>query len=427
MPRPASAWEKPPRARPPEAPIGLGDPWGHRPKATFPVEIRAPKPFLERTPSGTNGLLVAAIVLSLSLHSVAIGTVVAANVLERFWGPKAAPAAAPVMEIIDLADFPELNRQVKELARIPGVNVELPPAPRTDPKGQLVQLAKPNAPEKAPDDAKYLSEFDRRVAEETVAKDQALTPGVVADEFKGLGKDASSSKDAFAGDAKSQLAVIGPQLGDNGESGELTPDGRPVTEMLDKDPFGILTKRPEAHPRQISGAPGRPGGAIEQPGAGAELAMAGAPNNDYLPNVRKGDRTQLNAKEFVFASFWHRVQGQVEPFWVKHVRAANPGQIQKRDYLTRVNIVLAPDGSLVAVDIVHGCGVPGWDRAVVAAFQDAAPFLNPPKGLVEADGNIHMGDLGFIVSLTGGKMVHMYGDPRAGKLFPGMNEGGLLH
>ena len=139
--------------------------------------------------------------------------------------------------------------------------------------------------------------------------------------------------------------------------------------------------------------------------------------------MRPGDRTALNAKKDFFASFWFRVQRQVEPFWVKHVRAANPGQIQKRDYMTRVNIVLAPDGSLVAVDIEQGCGVPGWDRAVTAAFQEAAPFLNPPKGLVEGDGKIHMDDLGFVVSLTGGKIVHMYGDPRAGKLFPGMNEG----
>lgn len=433
MPRPASAWEKPPLARAPDGlPVGLGDPWGNRPKASFPVEVRPAKPFLERTPSGTNGLLVAAVVLSLSLHAFGIGTIVIANVLDDFWGPPDAPAAAGVMEIFDLADFPELSRQVKEMARIPGVNEkieEVEPEPPRDTKGQIVQLAKPESPETARDDAKYRSEFDRRVEQETVAKDQALTPGVVADDFKGLGKDPSSSKDPFAGDAKTQLAVIGPRRGDAGNDGSLNPDdGKPISEMLDTDPFGIRAKKVESRPRQFAGAPGRPGGAIDEPGAGAEVAMAGAPNNDYLPAVRPGDRTALNAKRDFFASFWLRVQGQVEGPWSRRVQNVRPGQIQKRDYFTRVNVTLAPNGSLVAVDIVQRCGIAGWDAAVVDAFAEAAPFLNPPRGLIEADGNIHMEDLGFIVSLTGGKVVHMYGDPRSGKLFPGMNEGGsLLH
>lgn len=50
-------------------------------------------------------------------------------------------------------------------------------------------------------------------------------------------------------------------------------------------------------------------------------------------------------------------------------------------------------------------------------------FLHPPAGLVDPDGKIRMDDLGFIVSLTGGQMVHMYADPREGKLFPGIGEG----
>ena len=75
------------------------------------------------------------------------------------------------------------------------------------------------------------------------------------------------------------------------------------------------------------------------------------------------------------------------------------------------------------VTVTKSCGMDGWDRAVVEAIQEAGPFMNPPKGLIDPDGRIHMDDLGFIVSLTGGNIVHMYGDPRAGKLFPGMGEG----
>lgn len=408
--------------------MGLGDPWTTRPKVVIPVEAKSRRPFLERSPSSSDGLLVAAIILSIALHAMLAGTLVLANVLDKLWGPsKAAPE--PVMEILDLAEFPALERQVREMAKIPGVNapaIEAPPPP--DAKGQIVDLAKPAQPETAPADAKYLAEHDRSAKEETVARELALTPGITADEFKGLGDAPNQGTDRFAGDTTNDRDVIGPAKGEEGESGELAkPDeGKSIREVLERDPFGILVKKPEADesPRS-AGLPGRPGGAIAQQGTGVEVAMAGAPNNDYLPNVRKGDKTQLNAKEFVFASFWNRMQRQVEPFWVKHVRSANPGQIQKRDYTTRANLTLAADGSLVAVEIVQSCGVPAWDRAVIQAFTEAAPFLNPPERLVDPDGKIRLGDLGFTVSLTGGKVVHMYGDPRAGKLFPGISEGGI--
>lgn len=365
-----------------------------------PVEVR-PRP--PRPPKKDNRaeLLLVALAVSVLLHAIVLGGVVVAGVLDRFLDARR-PRPEPVMEVFDLADFPELSAQVKELAKIPEA--------RSDPKGQIVDLAKPETPEVAPDDAKYRAQWDRRAEEETAARETALAPEVLADEFRGL----DATEEPGGGAAETKVAQAEP------EPEAFSSPGKHVSETLEKDPFGILAPKPRAYSPPAS--PAQPGSGL---GSGkGELAMAGAPNNDWLPGVRPGDRTALNAKKDFFASFWIRVQRQVEPFWVKHVRSANPGHLQKRDYLTRANVTLTPEGKLVAVEIEQSCGIPGWDRAVTAAFEEAAPFLNPPKGLIDPDGKIRMNDLGFIVSLTGGKVVHMYGDPRAGKLFPGVNEGG---
>ena len=336
-----------------------------------------------------------------------LGGIFVAGVVDRLLDARR-PKPEPVMEVFDLADFPELSKQVKDLARIP--EIEKPSG-----KGQIVELAKPETPEVAPDDAKYRAEWDRRAEVETAARETALSPGVVADEFRGL--DATSNP----GGAPEETAIAKADE-ERREPVDRSNPGKHVSETLTRDPFGILAPKP----KQLEPPP-RPTASQGGTGVGTgkgDLAMAGAPNNDWLPGVRPGDRTALNAKKDFFASFWIRVQRQVEPFWVRHVRTANPGQLQKRDYLTRANVTLTPDGKLFAVEIEQSCGVPGWDRAVIAAFEEAAPFLNPPAGLIDPDGKIRMNDLGFIVSLTGGKVVHMYGDPRAGKLFPGVNEGG---
>lgn len=382
--------------------------------------------------------LIVALVASIGLHGVIVVGTLVVNILEK----RAAPPAETVIELVDASQFPKWVPPPSSPAAASSASASAAaPAPEIPPEDvlptrQLVELAKPDSAQTAPADAKYLAEHDQRAKEETAARETAMSPKVLASEFRGTGdsnaKEAGKLEGApdkagegIGADARTELAVAGKAPT---ATAPTVPDRAPerTRDLLTEDPFGIRIK-----PRTVSSevADAGPIGTGERDvdtiagGNGTKVAMAGAPNNDYLPNVRPGDRTQLNAKEFKFASFWHRVQRQVEPFWASNVRSAAPGQIQKRDYMTRVNLVLAADGSLVGVEIVKSCGVPAWDRAVVEAFTEAAPFLNPPAALVEEDGNIHMGDLGFIVSLTGGQLVHMYGDPRAGKLFPGVGEG----
>lgn len=375
---------------------------------------------------GGAGLIIA-LVASIGLHGVIVAGTLVVNYLEE----RSTPPPAPVIELVDASQFPRFVPPPPAAAMsAPAADAPVvePDVPFTKPKQQVVDLAAPDSPQAAPKDAKYLAEHDHNPAEETASRETAIAPKVLAKEFRGTGESAGEESSTRVGSADLQGEGIGTDAETRrAKAGE--PDRQPaerrVEDLLTSDPFGILVKRTPA--ALADGGRAGTGGDRDVDttvgGSGTKVAMAGAPNNDYLPNVRPGDKTQLKAKAWFFTSFWTRLQKQVEPFWISNVRRATPGQIQKRDYMTRVNVTLSPDGAVTHVEVMQSCGIPAWDRAVVEAFREASPFLNPPAALVEADGFIHIGDLGFIVVLTGGGMQPAYADPRQGKMFPGIGEG----
>ncbi len=59
-----------------------------------------------------------------------------------------------------------------------------------------------------------------------------------------------------------------------------------------------------------------------------------------------------------------------------------------QDRITRVVIVLNEQGTLVGVQVIGASGVQDLDEAAIEAFRAAAPFPNPPKGIVDQDGKI---------------------------------------
>jgi protein TonB len=56
--------------------------------------------------------------------------------------------------------------------------------------------------------------------------------------------------------------------------------------------------------------------------------------------------------------------------------------------ITRLIITLDINGKLIKVQVLGPSGITDLDDAAIEAFQAAAPFPNPPKGIVEADGTI---------------------------------------
>ena len=300
------------------------------------------------------------------------------------------------------------------------------------PHGQVVDVAKPLV-EEHPDKSNYVSEFDTKVDKETKlygrdhggAKDGATPapPSLPAGDAPNARPDrAQSGKGGKPGPlamrdlpkpqprgAKNELPVDRdgqkPRAGQNGAPARLTPRQREVGDNGDgvhrtpgaEGPVGTPgQKRPEIMPtpEMLQRAIGKGGGSM-----------------DYLKDVDDGDATALNSKKWKHAPFFNRVKRQVADEWhpeLVYVRHDPNGNVYGvKDRVTVLRIHLQPDGKLAAWTVLQSSGVDFLDDEAIDAFKKAAPFPNPPKDLVEGDGQIHF-NFAFVFELSGHGSLKVY-------------------
>lgn len=119
-------------------------------------------------------------------------------------------------------------------------------------------------------------------------------------------------------------------------------------------------------------------------------------STDKLDNVEQTLKTQLNTREYKYYGYYQRIKKQLNQFWQPEVkqkvsRLMTQGRTIASDSnnkVTKLIIVLNDAGTLVKVQVIGESGVRDLDEAAIEAFRQAAPFPNPPKGMVEDDGTI---------------------------------------
>jgi TonB family protein len=116
---------------------------------------------------------------------------------------------------------------------------------------------------------------------------------------------------------------------------------------------------------------------------------------DYVKNVDQGLETLLNTKEFKYYTYFNRIRRQLSQHWEPNVRDRLSKMFRQGrsiasdvDKVTKLLITLNAEGQLVKVQILSDSGVNDLDEAAVDAFRSAAPFPNPPMGIVDADGTV---------------------------------------
>ena len=400
-------------------------------RVSVAVEVeRSHRRVRRRTRGRRRGLI--AFVLALSAHALSL-------LLVRVLGP----AVWPALLVASVAPPPTASEDGPiELSSIANLDVSDAPTERekqrevqakkeeerTDQNGQVVDIARP-AVEQRPDDAKYLAEYDSRVDHEMKGpsgRDKAgakPTPAVPAMQAQPVGSGDAGGKGGKQGEEGSAETERTPKPSrDDGHDGMPSADDG---EMLSRTGRGhALTPREAQSPRspraESHGQSGEAGDGKTQGGeAGAPTATPnlqptpamldraigqGSGSMDYLKNLDDGDATALNAKKFKFASFFNRVKRQVQQEWnpstvyVRHDPSGNVYGVKDRVTVLRVH--LAPDGRLLGSNVLTSSGVDFLDDEAVSAFKRSAPYGNPPKELVEADGQIHF-TFAFIFELSG--------------------------
>ncbi len=117
--------------------------------------------------------------------------------------------------------------------------------------------------------------------------------------------------------------------------------------------------------------------------------------NDHLVEIDESLMTKLNTKEYKYYGYYHRMRLQLNQWWQPKVREKIT-RIIRRDRtiaseankVTRLMITLDNKGALVKVQVLGESGFRDLDDAAIEAFRAAAPFPNPPKGIIEADGTV---------------------------------------
>ncbi|AGH96431.1 energy transducer TonB family protein [Pseudobdellovibrio exovorus] len=133
----------------------------------------------------------------------------------------------------------------------------------------------------------------------------------------------------------------------------------------------------------------------QQKAAQRALASVGSTTNDNLEGLSDDLITRLNTREYKYAGYYHRIKEQLNSWWVPGVQEKFTKMMQQgrtiaseENKVTKLIIVLNPQGNLVNVQVLAESGVRDLDDAAVDAFRSAAPFPNPPKGMIDSDGTV---------------------------------------
>jgi TonB family protein len=325
----------------------------------------------------------------------------------------------PLIEMMKEMEQPKPPPELAQQQPQPQQQPPPPPPPPAPPqRAQIVETAKPTA-EKPPENTRFVSEFDTAVKKQTVARGSVQEPMIAKskpaeltakqdakeasmkeenlDRKPGANKDApdvpgtlamrkegAKSPSDMQQDAKTRGSTTGA-------SGPVAFDG-----IAQKKGDGAFEQQRRDRSEIPRGQEGAGGGAPDVPNLKPtqevlERAIGGG-NVDHLDDVSNGDETALNAKRWIHASFFNRLKRQVAQNW-------DPGSVWRRrdpsgsvygykTRITEVRVALTAKGQLAKIVVTQPSGVNELDDEAVRAFQQAAPFVNPPKELANDDGLI---------------------------------------
>jgi TonB family protein len=288
-----------------------------------------------------------------------------------------------------------------------------PPPPQARAQQQVIETVRPNDDKEAPENARFLSEFNTRTDKETVSRGARNEPMVAKAKPESLkAADKPPTEDpstqhradhvganAKAPDVPGKLSMRAPGAlapaqteqeakargALDGAAGTMSADGY----RAHKGDGSIAQERRDRD-EQARGENGAGGGAPDallKPSKEVLQRALGGGSVDKLDNVADGDETSLNSKKWVYASFFNRLKRQVAQNWDPQSvwRRADPrGTVYGvKNRFTEVRVSLSRSGEIQNVLVTEASGVAGLDEEAVRAFRASGPFPNPPEGLVK--------------------------------------------
>ncbi len=113
----------------------------------------------------------------------------------------------------------------------------------------------------------------------------------------------------------------------------------------------------------------------------------------------KGLVTLVNTKAFKYYAYCKRIKDKIQGLWEPQIKAKilkNMGKdrfmasLADEEKTTKAIIILDAQGALLGVQVIGTSGIEDMDSTAVDAFRAAAPFPNPPLGIIDPDGKIRI-------------------------------------
>jgi hypothetical protein len=295
--------------------------------------------------------------------------------------------------------------------------------------GQVIDLPRPRE-ERRPDEARFAAEYDSWVEKET----------------KRYGKFDPNSQQRHAGESdpnKRNTPALTPNPSEfpaspgalamrmpseekssqptRPRAGEISPNASQSgsEEQLANDPEGAFAHSGGGAPRfqhtltPLENETGGTRGLYGLLPTEEQIARSvGSGTQDHLADIDEGNETALNAKRWVYATFFNRIKERVRDHWKpaeEYQRRDPTGKIYgAEDRYTLLQVNLKADGFLSKVAVVHTCGLDFLDDTAVEAFKEAQPFLNPPRRLVEDGHGMVNFQFGFFFEVSGAPRMKLF-------------------
>lgn len=257
---------------------------------------------------------------------------------------------------------------------------------------QIVDTGEKRVNDEIDPKAKYLSRFNQRVVQETRAQKVGAfkndagqgklaqpAPSKAADEqAQKQAQKQTQSKPAELAEPKDKPSKIATY-----KDGDFDLKDDAATETPNS---GLQAFAPTFRKLPVVPDP------TQSSGDGNEVSST----DDHLKDVKTGMETMLSTREFVYYSYYNRIKEKLRQYWEPKIKEKFERIIRQgrhiasdgNDKITKLVIILDEKGTLVGVQILGASGVTDLDDAAIEAFRAAAPFPNPPKGIVEPDGTI---------------------------------------
>ena len=251
------------------------------------------------------------------------------------------------------------------------------------PKKQIVTPPKEKA-EEPPKETPFLTDFNTKAEVEQIKRGE--NGGAIKSKLQKEGEQTPSSK----------ISKKKPKP--KAAKEKKTPlDLKPNNELLSK----FALKEPQEELEETSEPFSR------SPGSSAQfLGLSGS--SDFIPHLKDGDITLLNAKADKFAVFVRRVAIQVfneikDEGW----RYLAAHEIRQLKQYSTVIAKLSPEGELLSIQLEESSGVNRFDEALKRSVSKGAHDPHPPPAAAASDGNFH-----FIFQAR--SWSKRYGNPRQG-------------